>query len=213
MNRKWGYKHNNEDFYCVLFMSRNKDNKDVKNFKPRRQSFMISDFNEIYYGYRFHQKFLNFRDEGVDGELSRCYVSFNLRDASKVRKELLINLIEDEDISLTHITPKIVSLAMKAGMNKTKRWMFDVDTLDEDKVNAFLKDLESCGYKETDGTTFFETMDNSKLLYHSRRTINGYAVLVNRGFDTREILKDREDWVTLKRDDLVFIDWDRKDCE
>lgn len=210
MSKKWGYKHNNEDFYCVLFMSRNKDNKNVKNFKPRRQSFLINSFDEIY-KHRFIQKFLNFRDEGVDGELSRCYISFNLRDASKVRKSLLIDLIEDDNVSLTYMTSRIVSIAMKAGMNKTKRWMFDVDTLDDDKVNAFLKDLESCGYKETDGTTFFETMDGSELLYHSRRTINGYAVLVNRGFDTREILKDREDWVTLKRDDLIFVDWDRKD--
>ncbi len=201
-------KHNNEDFHCVLFMSRNKDNKDVKNFKPRRQSFLISDFHEIY-SYRFHQKFLNFRDEGVNGELSRCYVSFNLRDASKVRKSLLIDLIEDENVPLTHITSRIVSLAMKAGMNKTKYWMFDVDTLDENKVNAFLKDLESYGYIETDIDAFFSATEDSALFYCVRRTINGYAVLVNRGFDTREILKDREDWVDLKRDDLVFVDWDR----
>lgn len=210
MSKKWGYKHNNEDFYCALFMSRNKDNKDVKNFKPRRQSFMISDFDEIY-GYRFHRKFLNFRDEGVDGELSRCYISFNLRDASKVRKGLLIDLIEDDDVSLTHMTSRIVSIAMKAGMNKTKRWMFDVDTLDDDKVNAFLKDLESCGYIETDVYAFFSATESSALFYCKRRTINGYAILVNRGFDTREILKDRQDWVTLKRDDLIFVDWDRKD--
>ena len=210
MSKKWGYKHNNEDFYCVLFMSRNKDNKDVVGFKPRRQSFMISDFDEIY-GYKAHQKFLNFRDEGVNGELSRCYISFNLRDASKVRKGLLIDLIEDDNISLTHITPRIVSIAMKAGMNKTKRWMFDVDTLNGDKVNSFLKDLESYGYKETDAYAFFSATENSALFYCKRRTINGYAILVNRGFDTRKILKDREDWVTLKRDDLIFFDWDRKD--
>lgn len=210
MSKKWGYKHNNEDFYCVLFISRNKDNKDVENFKPRRQSFLISDFNEIY-TYRFIQKFINFRNEGVSGELSRCYISFNLRDASKVRKSLLIDLIEDDDISLTHITSRIVSLAMKAGMNKTKRWMFDVDILDEDKVNEFLKELESYGFKRTDIEAFFTTTESSELLYYPSRTINGYAVLVNRGFDTREILKNREDWVTLKRDDLIFIDWDRKD--
>lgn len=210
MSKKWGYKHNNKDFYYVSFMSRNKDNKDVENFKQRRQSFLIDDFDEIY-GYRFHQKFLNFRDEGVNGELSRCYISFNLRDASKVRKSLLIDLIEDEDISLTHMTSRIVSIAMKAGMNKTKRWMFDVDTLDDDKVNEFLKELESYGFKRTDIETFFTTTENSELLYYYRRTINGYAILVNRGFDTREILKNRKDWVTLKRDDLIFVDWDRKD--
>ena len=209
MSNKWGYKHNNEDFYCVSFMSRNKDNKDVENFKQRRQSFLIDDFDELY-TYRFIKKFLNFRDEGVKGELSRCYVSFNLRDASKVRKSLLIDLIEDDDVSLTHMTSRIVSLAMKAGMNKTKRWMFDVDTLDDDKVNEFLKELESYGFKRTDLNYFFTT-ESSELLYHKRRTINGYAILVNRGFDTREILKDREDWVTLKRDDLIFINWDRKD--
>ena len=202
-------KHNNEDFYCVLFMSRNKDNKDVVGFKPRTQSFLISDFDEIY-KYRFHQKFLNFRDEGVDGELSRCYISFNLRDASKVRKGLLIDLIEDDDVSLTHMTSRIVSIAMKAGMNKTKRWLFDVDTLDDDKIDEFLKDLESCGYKRTNMELLFTT-DTSELLYYPRRTINGYGILVNRGFDTREILKDREDWVTLKRDALIFVDWDRKD--
>lgn len=210
MSKKWDYKHNNEDFYCVLFMSRNKDNKNVKNFKPRRQSFLINNFHEIY-SYRFHQKFLDFRDEGVNGELSRCYVSFNLRDASKVRKELLINLIEDEDISLIHITSKIVGLAMGLGMNKTKRWMFDVDTLDDDKVNGFLEELKSYGYKGVDIDSFLSTTESPELLYCRRRTINGYAVLVNRGFDTREILKGREDWVTLKRDDLVFVNWDRKD--
>lgn len=209
MSKKWGYKHNNEDFYCVLFISRNKDNKNVKNFKQRRQSFLINDFNELY-TYRFTQKFINFRDEGVSGELSRCYISFNLRDASKVRKSLLVDLIEDEDVSLTHMTSRIVSLAMKAGMNKTKRWMFDVDTLDDDKVDGFLKELESYGYIGTDLKSFFTT-EGSELLYHKRRTLNGYAILVNRGFDTREILKDREDWVTLKRDDLIFINWDRKD--
>lgn len=192
----------------MLFVSRNKDNKDVENFKQRRQSFLIDDFNEIY-TYRFIQKFINFRNEGVSGELSRCYISFNLRDASKVRKNLLIDLIEDDDVSLTHMTSRIVSLAMKAGMNKTKRWMFDVDTLDDDKVNEFLKELESYGFKGTDLKSFFTT-ESSELLYHKRNTINGYAILVNRGFDTREILKDREDWVTLKRDDLIFMDWDRK---
>ena len=141
MSNKWDYKHNNEDFYCVSFMSRNKDNKDVENFKQRRQSFLIDDFDELY-TYRFIKKFLNFRDEGVKGELSRCYISFNLRDASKVRKSLLIDLIEDDDVSLTHMTSRIVSLAMKSGMNKTKRWMFDVDTLDEDKVNEICEGLE-----------------------------------------------------------------------
>ena len=209
MSKKWGYKHSNKDFYCVLFMSRNKDNKDVENFKPRRQSFLIDDFNDLH-THKFIQKFLNFRDEGVSGELSRCYISFNLRDASKVRKSLLIDLIEDDDVSLIRMTSRIVSIAMKAGMNKTKRWMFDVDTLDDNKVDGFLKELESYGFKKTDLKTFFTT-ENSELLYHKRRTINGYAILVNRGFDTREILKDREDWATLKRDDLIFVDWDRKD--
>lgn len=202
-------KHDNEDFYCVLFMSRNKDNKDVKGFKPRTQSFLISNFNEIY-EHRFHQKFLNFRDEGVLGELSRCYISFNLRDASKARKGLLIDLIEDDNVSLTHIESRIVSIAMKAGMNKTKRWLFDVDTLDDDKANAFLKDLESYGYKRVNMHNFFMS-DGSELLYYQHSTINGYAVLVNRGFDTREILKGREDWIGLKRDTLLLIDWDKLD--
>lgn len=209
-SKRWGYKHSdNEDFYCALFMSRNKDNKDVESFKPRRKSFLVNSFDGLY-SPRVVQKFLDFRDEGVLNETSRFYVSFNLRDGIKTRKKLLIDLIENEDISLTHITPKIVSIAMQAGMNKTKRWMFDIDTLDEVMLHEFLKELESYGFLMTDEENFFSETENSELLYYMTQTPNGYAVLVNRGFDTREILKDREDWVTLKRDDLVLIDWDKK---
>jgi hypothetical protein len=47
-------------------------------------------------------------------------------------------------------------------------------------------------------------------MYFKQDSPNGYAILVNKGFDTRNILKDREDVVTLKRDDMIIIDWDRK---
>ena len=40
---KWGFKvEESKDLYVVLFISRNKDNKDVENFKERRKSFITT---------------------------------------------------------------------------------------------------------------------------------------------------------------------------
>ena len=40
---KWGFKvEESKDLYVVLFISRNKDNKDVANFKERRKSFITT---------------------------------------------------------------------------------------------------------------------------------------------------------------------------
>ena len=38
------------------------------------------------------------------------------------------------------------------------------------------------------------------------KTPHGYAVIADHGFDTREILKDR-DYITLKRDDMLCWKW------
>ena len=209
---KWGYKHKDNELYGVLFISRNKDNKDVPNFKPRRVAFTINGFEKIYER-KFHNEFLAFRDSGVQGEFVRAYITVNSRDIDKTRKALICAMVNDEDISLSHIQAKVCSLSMEKGMNKTKRWMFDVDTKDYGFVKQFIHELEK-DYGFLKANTFDDFMESDPTIegmYYKQVSPNGYAILVNKGFDTRNILKDREDVVTLKCDDMIIVDWDRKE--
>jgi hypothetical protein len=208
---KWGYKHKDDELYGVLFISRNKDNKDVQNFKPRRMAFTINDFEKIYER-KFQNEFLAFRDSGVQGEFVRAYITVNSRDVDKTRKALICAMVNDEDVSLSHIQAKVCALSMEKGMNTTKRWMFDVDTKDYEFVKQFIHELEEdYGFLKADTLDDFMKSDPTiEGMYFKQVSPNGYAILVNKGFDTRNILKDREDVVTLKRDDMIIIDWDRK---
>ena len=66
--------------------------------------------------------------------------------------------------------------------------MFDFDSFDG--IEEFTKDI----------------YEMSGLLPNLHLTKNGYAVLVDRGFDTRELLKKWPD-VGLKKDDLLLVHW------
>ena len=72
---------------------------------------------------------------------------------------------------------------------------FDINDLNA--VENFVKDIKSID-------------ENIKVQFAS--TKNGYVVITNRGFDTRELFKkwDSKE-VSLKRDGMKLIDWDMKD--
>lgn len=74
-----------------LFVSRNKDNIGVEDFKPRKVAFITSADDE-----KLKRKFLNFVNEGVDGEYCRHYKSLNVRDEEKIRKELIVRLVKNK---------------------------------------------------------------------------------------------------------------------
>lgn len=62
----------------VLFVSRNKDNKNLETFKERKVSFVTTKgFEEI------KSQFQVFVNDGQVGEFSRMYVSINPRSNSK----------------------------------------------------------------------------------------------------------------------------------
>lgn len=191
---KWGFKvEESKDLYVVLFISRNKDNKDVENFKERRKSFITTKTPE-----ELNNTFKHFVEDGVDGEMCRFYYSVNSRDATKVKKQLLHFLI-DEDFNLTHLDGKLASIAAKKECAKTKRWMFDFDSDDKIKVSEFLTDISKCV------TEPLET--------EIRKTPHGYAIITERGFDTRQLGLEDKWWniATLKKDDLLCYTWERKD--
>ena len=191
---KWGFKvEKSKDLYVVLFISRNKDNKDVANFKERRKSFITTKSPE-----ELKRTFEHFVKDGVDGEMSRFYYSVNARDANKVRKQLLHFLI-DEDFNLAHLDGKLASIAAKKECAKTKRWMFDFDLDNNVEVSKFLTDISKCV--------------TEPLHTEIRKTPYGYAIITERGFDTRKLGLD-DTWyniATLKKDDLLCYAWERKD--
>lgn len=67
----------------VLFVSRNKDNKHLKNFTERRNAFTTTrEFKDI------KDQFKAFVEAGQPGEFSRMYTSVNPRSNSKTFKAL-----------------------------------------------------------------------------------------------------------------------------
>lgn len=184
-----------KDFRNVLFVSRNKDNKWLNDsiyepFKPRTKSFVARvspfDISSLY------DEFETFVNEGIDGEISRLYVSVNARDESKVRKDLMHELIDKPDFDLTKIDSKIASIAMKPVNRKTSHWLFDFDRRDFDLFYDFMT----------------EVSEQTQILAQ-KPTMNGYALVVAHGFDTREILK-KYPMATLKRDSMLLSCWDVK---
>jgi hypothetical protein len=172
----------------VLFVSRNKDNKDLPNYTQRKKSFVTKDSLE-----KLEEDFNDFVNKGLSGEMSRMYVSVNTRDEEKVKRELMHELFDD-NVELTKLQSKLASLAAKAKCAAEKKWMFDFDSEDDVLLNSFVSELE--------------VLTESEPEVH--KTPNGYAVVVERGFDTRNLLVGYP-FVELKRDDMLCYKWMRKE--
>lgn len=191
-NFKWNLNDSNKELpYVVVFMTaRNKDNKNVKNFKQRKQAmFCTKDMDKIY------RKFEHFVEDGVPGEFCRLYVSLNARDVNKVKKALLHMLI-DEDICFDYLDGIVAGIAARRENAAEKKWFFDFDLDSERAVCQFKNDI----YKIDATVDAYEV-----------KTPHGYAVVVDHGFDTRELMQAWGDNVSLKRDDLICMKWGVKD--
>ena len=190
-NNMWGVKlKDDRPIHVVLFVSRNKDNKNIIKFKERRKAFITNDepddpdlLNDFYL----------FAEEGAEGEISRMYYSLNARNPEKIYKELVHFLIDNPDFNLTSIQSKLASIAAKKECAAEKKWFFDFDINDLNKVCEFMKDIEDIDY----------TVEP-----HAQRTVNGYSVICEHGFDTRTLFeKWNSDDIALKRDDLLLFEW------
>jgi hypothetical protein len=186
-NFKWGTESfNDKPIYIVLFVSRNKDNKDLSDFKERRKSFITHKTVE-----ELQDEFHSFVEMGQKGELSRMYYSVNERDGDKIYKELMHFLFDNPDFNLCSLGSKLAGIAAKKECAKTKKFMFDFDDSNAINLSLFLEDLEH-----------YYGLD-----YRVYKTPHGYAIVTEHGFDTRELLEKWKDFVTLKRDDLLCVDW------
>lgn len=167
----------------VLFNSRNKDNKNIPNFKQRSKTFIFEDEETTM------KKFVKFAEEGVPGETSRLYISVNERDEEKTRKQLICELVMD-NVSLERINSKIYSIAMQPQNAEEKKWLFDFDENNEELVKKFAEDVRAFG----------------KCQVWIKPTKNGFAIISEHGFDTRELLTKYKNYdITLKRDAMLYV--------
>lgn len=201
--RKWSRSIENllgETLNVVLFTSRNKDNRHVENFKERRESFVttLSADSEA-----LKDRFDRFVQSGVDGEMSRMYISINPRSNEKTSKDLMKKMLSD-NFSLARVPEMTARLASKKENifdPQNVKWMFDVDphaSLDlEYVVETIMLDIAFAYYDPK----------KPKINIEIHRTPNGYAIIVDQHFDTRPILSKWKN-VELKRDAMLCVAWD-----
>lgn len=199
--RRWSRSNediNGKTLNVVLFTSRNKDNRHVKDFKERRQSFVTTLSSD-----KLQDQFDRFVQSGVDGEMSRMYISINPRSNEKTKKDLMIKMLSD-DFSLARVPEMTARLASKKENifdPQNVKWMFDVDphaSLDlEYVVETIMLDIAIAYYDPNKPTINIET----------HRTPNGCSIIVDQHFDTREILSKWKN-VELKRDAMLCAAWD-----
>lgn len=171
----------------VLFVSRNKDNKHLNNYTQRKKSFLTKKSVE-----ELEESFMDFVNKGLNGEMSRMYLSVNSRDEKSVKRELMHELF-DNNVDLVKMESKLASLASKSRCAAEKKWMFDFDSEDKNLLNNFVSELEVL----------------TELKPAVYKIPNGYAVVVERGFDPRELLS-KYPFVELKRDDMLCVKWVKK---
>ena len=194
-NKSWGVDTKSSKYcYVILYVSRNKDNKGITNFKERRKAFICSDEKLGYY----KKQFYNFANEGVVGEMSRLYISVNKRDMSIIRKQLIHFLIDEEDFNLCSMNSKLAAIAAQKECAAEKKWMIDFDSEFPDQLHKMIDEIR--------------VLDDT-IECHPEKTPHGYAIICNHGFDSREIMNRWSDVATIKKDDLLCANWITKEDE
>ncbi len=172
------------EYRVVLFKTRNKDNKHIEGFKENTKQFLVTDIDNV------SEKFDKFVSKQPEGVLCRCYASVNKRNGDLIQKQL-ISYLALNDMDLSKIESKSVSLAMLPQCATSKKWLFDFDYESEEQVLEFVQDIK--------------TIDNT-LEVKYKKTVHGYAVITSHGFDTRELLKKWSECEN-KKDGMLLIDW------
>jgi len=144
-----------------------KFNYDIANLKCKR-------FGDCSY-----LDFDNWSKQGREGEFCRFYMKINARDREMAKKKLIQELIFNDNFDLVSAEAKIAGIANKKECAAERKWLFDFDDT-EDKLEEFINDI-----KEYDKASV-------PLEIEVHKTPNGHAVIVSRGFDTRELMKKME---------------------
>ncbi len=193
---KWGINSNDDrPVNIVLFKSRNKDNKDLEGYHERQMSFITKEPMDSE---KLQREFRVFVKNGLPGETSRMYYSVNDRDEQKIRQALLHLLIDQPNLNLCDLPSRLASIAAARECAATKRWLFDFDLDDQNAVREFCADILNLA-----------RIDGHSISVSTHKTPHGYAVITDRGFDTRDLFaKWFNDDVTLMRDNMLCASWE-----
>lgn len=172
------------EYTVVLFKSRNKDNKHVEGFKENSKQFLVTDMEKV------SEKFEQFVSKQLDGVLCRCYITINKRNGDLIQKQL-ISYLALNDMDLSKIESKTVSIAMLPQCATTKKWLFDFDYDGEEQVLEFIEDIKN----------IYNTLE-----VKYKKTVHGFAVITSHGFDTRALLAKWSECEN-KKDGMLLIDW------
>lgn len=186
----------------VLFVSRNKDNKHLETFKERKVSFVTTkDFEEI------KSQFQVFVNEGQVGEFSRMYVSVNPRSNSKTFKALQ-HMMLNQEFDLSTLPQKVASLAAKIenAYGDKQNWLFDFGPVEGQDIEVLLTKFVADLHIAHETTQTKKGQKRPPISVTLHKTPNGYAVIVNQRFDTRQLLQQYPN-VELKRDAMLCYDW------
>lgn len=182
------------DLYVYLIRSRNKDNKDVPNFKGRAKTVLEYKENEDKVIKEFHK----FAADGVPGEQTRLYRSVNSRNEEKIREELIIRLLRDKP-SITKLNRILASVAQQAENRDESKWLFDFDVDHYLSRTEFINDITEFSNIEEDEIELFDTP-------------NGFHIVVPHRFDTRKLMEKWKDYdISIHKDRLLFLDMIVKD--
>ena len=176
------------NLYVYLIRSRNKDNKDIPNFKERAKTILEYKENEDKVIEEFH----SFAAKGVPGEKTRLYRSVNSRNEEKIREEFIIRLLRDKP-SMTQLNRTLASVAQQVQNRDESKWLFDFDVDNYLSRTEFINDIVEFSNIEEDDIESFDTP-------------HGFHIVVPHGFDTRELMEKWKDYdITLKKDELLFL--------
>ena len=186
----------------VLFVSRNKDNKNLETFKERKVSFVTTKgFEEI------KSQFQVFVNDGQVGEFSRMYVCINPRSNSKIFKALQHKML-DQEFDLSTLPQRVASLAAKVEnvYGDKQNWLFDFDPIEGQDVEVLLTKFVADLHIAHETTQTKKGQKRPPISVTLHKTPNGYAVVVNQRFDTRQLLQNYPN-VELKRDAMLCYAW------
>ena len=175
------------NLYVYLMRSRNKDNKDIPNFKQRDKTILEYKENED----KIIEEFKSFATKGVHGEQTRLYRSVNSRNEEKIREEFIIRLLRDKP-SMTQLNRTLASVAQQVQNRDESKWLFDFDVDNRELAADFLSDINRfSGIKLID--------------MNCHKTPHGFAIVVPHGFDTRGLMEKWKDYdITLKKMNCCF---------
>ena len=195
--------HESDKLNVVLFVSRNKDNKHLQDFSERRNAFTTTKDADA-----LAEQFQAFVRNGQIGEMCRMYVSVDARSNEKTFKDLQHKMLDNE-FNLSSLPQRVAALAARkenAYDSSHLKWLFDFDPVEgrdtDELLQEFLQDVQSCH----ENTRTRKDQVRPIMTVETHRTPNGYGIVVDQRFDTRELL-DKWKNVSLKRDDLLCVEW------